>query len=181
MVLITKTRNGIRSHEDGLTIIELMIAMVVLAVGILGSMALVITAINGNYRSKQMSNSTAIAQMVTEKMMSVPANTSPTLTIVDCTATSSTLATAAGGESTTSSGDIDFTASKVTNYYMSYTDCGSAGRQAVYDVRWNIQTLSPYSKLLTVSARLKSVVVSGTAGSVFGPIVTIHTVIGLGT
>jgi prepilin-type N-terminal cleavage/methylation domain-containing protein len=181
MVLITKTRKRLPSREDGLTLIELLIAMIVLAVGILGSMSLVIMAIKGDYRSKQMSNSTTIAQMLTEKMMSVPANSSPTLTITDCTGTSSSIATAPGGETTTSSGDIDFTAATVTNYNMLYTDCGSSGSQMVYDVRWNVQQLSAYSKLLTASARLKFVITNGLAGSVYSPVVTIHTVVGLGT
>ena len=181
MVLIIKQCKLARSREDGLTLIELMIAMVVLAVGILGSMALVMTAIRGDFRSKQMSNSTAMTQMVTEKIMSVPANTSPTLTLADCTATNSNIATAAGGETLTSSGDIDYTAATVANYNMLYTDCGTSGRQMVYDVRWNVQTLSAYSKLLTVSSRLKYVVVNGLAGSVYSPVVTIHTVVGLGT
>lgn len=181
MELTYTQAKGAAGREDGLTIIELMIAMVVLAIGILGSMSLVLMAINGDFRSKQQSNSTAMAQMVTEQIMSVPANTSPTLTITDCTNTSYNVATAAGGASLTSSGDVDYTQATVASYNMPYTDCGSAGRQATYDVRWKVATLSAYSKQLTVSARLISVSSQGTAGAVFGPVVTIHTVIGLGT
>lgn len=168
-------------NQEGLTIIELMIAMFVLAVGILGSMSLVIMAINGDFRSKQQSNSTALAQMVTEKIMSIPAYTNPTLTITDCAGTSFNVATAAGGGALTSSGDMDYTLAQVTNYNMAYTDCGTANRQMTYDVRWNIKTLSTYAKLLTVSARLQSISTRGTAGSVFGPVVTITTIVGQGT
>jgi prepilin-type N-terminal cleavage/methylation domain-containing protein len=175
--------------QDGLTIIELMIAMVVLAVGILGSMSLVIMAINGNFRSKQQSNSVALAQMVTEKIMSIPAYTNPTLILTDCTVTNYNVSTAASavgsatglGAPLTSSGDVDYTQAKVANYNMPYTDCGTANRQLTYDVRWNIKGLSTYSKLLTVSARLSSVTTGATSGSVFGPVVTIKTVIGQGT
>lgn len=186
MGLTPSNRRHSTGSQEGLTIIELMIAMVVLAIGILGSMSLVLMAINGDFRSKQQSNSVALAQMVTEKIMSVPANTSPTLTLNDCTVTAHNVNTAASaspgsGAPLAASGDVDFTQATVANYYMPYTDCATAGRQATYDVRWNIQTLSPYSKLLTVSARLQSVTSQGVAGAVFGPVVTIRTVVGLGT
>ena len=62
-----KENSRAANNQEGLTIIELLIAMFVLAVGILGSMSLVIMAINGDFRSKQQSNSTTLAQMVTEK------------------------------------------------------------------------------------------------------------------
>jgi len=186
MELIRRKKNShAGDKQDGLTIIELMIAMVVLAVGILASMSLVIMAINGNFRSKQQSNSTALAQMVTEKIMSIPAFQNPTLTLTDCTPTdhsvSTTGSTTGAGAALTTSGDVDYTQAKVANYNMAYTDCGTAGRQMVYDVRWNIKTISTYAKLLTVSARLNNVSAGATSGSKFGPVVTIHTIVGQGT
>jgi hypothetical protein len=40
------------------------------------------------------------------------------------------------------------------NYFMQYTDCDTNGRQTVYDVRWNIITVSVNeTRLITVSAR----------------------------
>jgi prepilin-type N-terminal cleavage/methylation domain-containing protein len=178
-----KSKSTVRK-EEGLSLIELMIAMVVLAIGILGSMTLVIMAINGDFRSKQQSNSTALAQMVTEKIMSIPAYQSPTLTITDCTGATYNVNTAIGGASLTASGDVDFTQATVTNYNMPYTDCATLGRQATYDVRWNIAAptdLSVYTKRLTVSARLKSIRTGTTSGSAFGPVVTIRTLVGQGT
>jgi Tfp pilus assembly protein PilV len=187
MELIRRKKNSrAANNQEGLTIIELMIAMVVLAVGILGSMSVVIMAINGDFRSKQQSNSTALAQMVTEKIMSIAAWNNSPLTITDCTGTNLTIATAAGGGALNSSGDVDYTQAKVANYNMAYTDCGTANRQMTYDVRWTIQSLSvtpsdPYVKLLTVSARLNTVTNGATSGSVFGPVVTIKTIVGQGT
>src|SRR5438045_5462496 len=114
-----KKSNYAVDNQDGLTIIELMIAMFVLAVGILGSMSLVIMAINGDFRSKQQSNSTALAQMVTEKIMSIPAYTNPTLTLTDCTPTDHSVSTtgnttsAGAGAALTTSGDVDYTQAKV--------------------------------------------------------------------
>lgn len=184
-LIMRKGHHRVANKQDGLTIIELMIAMVVLAVGILASMSLVIMAINGDFRSKQQSNSTALAEMVTEKVMSIPAYSSPTLTLTDCTNTnysvSTTGSSTGAGAALTSSGDVDYTQATVANYNMPYTDCATLGRKATYDVRWNIKTLSPYAKLLTVSARLTTVTSEATGGAVFGPVVTIRTIVGQGT
>ena len=184
-----KKDHRIAENQEGLTIIELMIAMFVLAVGILGSMSLVIMAINGDFRSKQQSNSTALAQMVTERIMSISAWNNSPLTITDCTPTNYSVSTtgittpAGAGAALTTSGDVDYTQAKVANYNMAYTDCGTANRQMTYDVRWNIKTIAndPYIKVLTVSARLNTVTNGATAGAVFGPVVTIKTIVGQGT
>jgi prepilin-type N-terminal cleavage/methylation domain-containing protein len=161
-----------------MTLIELMIAMVVLAVGVAGSMALVIRAISTDAASRQLSNSTALAQMVTERIMAIPANNSTIVTIIDCTNTSYNVSTSAGGPSLTTYGDVDFSQATVTNYNMSYTDCDTSGRQATYDVRWNVQTISAFAKLLTVSAQMKS---AGTNRILFAPVTTIRTIVGQGT
>jgi hypothetical protein len=36
---------------------------------------------------------------------------------------------------------------------MQFVACGSGGRQTPYEVRWNIQTLSANTRLITVAAR----------------------------
>jgi hypothetical protein len=58
---------------------------------------------------------------------------------------------------------------------MSYTSCGTAGRQSIYDVRWNIQTPSSYVSLVTVSARLKG---AGSNAILFSLPVTIRSMVG---
>src|ERR1700745_252081 len=63
-------KSGKKSGETGMYMVELMIAIVVLMVGVLGSMSLIIVAIGSNGRNKQQSNSTVVAQMITEKHMS---------------------------------------------------------------------------------------------------------------
>jgi prepilin-type N-terminal cleavage/methylation domain-containing protein len=180
-LILHRKRNSAARPQSGMTMIELMIAMVVLAVGIVGSMALVVRAIGGDAASKQLTNSTAVAQMVTERIMAVPANTNTILTITDCTNTVYNVNTNPGGPAVTSSGDLDFTASTMAGYYMPYTDCGTANRAAAWDVRWNIAAIagsSGYAKILTVSAQLKS---AGNNRMVFAPVVTIRTIIGQGT
>jgi len=176
-----KKRNGISGQESGLTLIELMIAMVVLAVGILGSMALIVRAIGGDAWSKQLSNSTVLAQAITERIMAIPAASNAPVTIADCTGNFATVNTAPGGGTVTSSGDLDFTAAAVANYQMLYTDCNTNGRQAVYDVRWNITAIPNslgFAKTVTVSAQLKH---NGNNAVAFAPVATVRTIIGQGT
>jgi prepilin-type N-terminal cleavage/methylation domain-containing protein len=176
---MARTRKG--RAQRGMTLIELMIAMVVLLVGVVGSMALIAYAMGGNGRSKQQSNATVVAQMLSEKISSQKASTSSDLTVSDCTGTANTVHTAAGGGALTSSGDVDFTQAAVPGYQMYFTDCGTNGRQMTYDVRWTITqptTVSTYLKLVVVSAKMKG---AGTDSKVFSLPVTIRTLVGQGT
>jgi Tfp pilus assembly protein PilV len=181
------TDDRARRNETGMSLSELMVAMFVLTVGVTGGMILIVLSIGGNGRNRQASNSTVVAQMVTEKIMSVPANTSPAITITDCAGTANNIQTtgsASGtGATVLSSGTIDFSqtlgsAGAPTGYYMAFTDCGTSQRQATYDVRWNVQTISTYVKLITVSARLRG---AGNDLKIFSPPVTIRSMAGQGT
>src|SRR6201984_1421333 len=109
MELTMRPHNPHHGKQRGMTLIELMIAMVVLLVGVVGSMALIAYAMGGNGRSKQQSNATVIAQMITEKISSQRASLSNNLTVVDCVGNSNTVNTGAGGGALTSSGAVDFT------------------------------------------------------------------------
>ena len=173
----------IRSHrpaskERGMSLIELMIALLVLLVGVVGSMSLVAVAVGSDSRNRQQSNSTSVSQMLTEKISSVKASTTPVLTVTDCVGNSFSVSTAAGGAFLNGSGDVDFAKPRLPNYYMLYTDCGTNGRQVTYDVRWNIQQTSPYVKRVTVSARMNN---AGTSALFFSRPVTVRTLVGQGT
>jgi Tfp pilus assembly protein PilV len=159
-------------------LIELMIAMVVLLVGVMASMALIAYSIGGNNRSKQQSNSIVVAQMLSEKISSQKATLSNSLTVTDCTGTSNTVNTAAGGGALNSSGDVDLSQAVVTGYQMYFTDCGTSGRQMIYDVRWTITQPTNYTKLVVVTAKMKG---AGTDSKVFSLPVTIRTLVGQGT
>jgi prepilin-type N-terminal cleavage/methylation domain-containing protein len=165
-------------NERGMSLIELMIAMVVLLVGIVGSMALIAYAIGGNGRSRQQSNATVIAQMVSEKISSQKASLANSLAITDCTGTSTTVQTVAGGGALTSSGDVDMTQAAVTGYQMYYTDCGTSNRQMIYDVRWTITQPSTYTKMVIVTAKMKG---AGTDLKRFSLPVSVRSLVGQGT
>lgn len=180
-LIVHKKNYRTSAKESGLTLIELMIAMLVLAVGILGSMALIVRSIGGDAWSKQLSNSTVLAQSITERIMAIPSASNTIVTITDCTNTVSNVNTAPGGPSVTSSGELDFSAAAVTNYRMLYTDCDTNGRQATYDVRWNVTAIPNslgYVKMLTVSAQLKH---TGNNAIAFAPVATVRTIVGQGT
>lgn len=161
-----------------MTLIELMIAMVVLLVGMVGSLALVSLSVGGNGRNRQQSNSTVISQMLAEKIASVKASVSPTLTITDCTGAAYLVNTGAGGGTLDANGNVDFTQAQVANYSMYYTACGTSGRQMTYDVRWTVQQTTPYVKFIIVTTRLKN---AGNDLKMYSPVVTIRTMVGQGT
>ena len=178
MELTLRKKKARARDERGMTLIELMIALVILLVGVVGSMSLVALSIGSDGRNRQQSNSTALSQMMTEKISSVKASVSPVLTVTDCVGNSYTVNTAAGGGALTSSGDVDFTQTPVANYQMLFTDCGTGGRQITYDIRWNIQQTSAYVKYVTVSSRLKN---AGGDLKFFALPVTVRALVGQGT
>lgn len=144
--------------------LELMVAMAVLAVGMTAVTALFHTAILTNNRARVDTGATMLAQTVLEKIAAQPANQNATISLTDCGGTPTTwvIATAgaaAPGNGATlegTSGGIDFTQSYAgvpANYKMQFAGCGAGGRQLIFDVRWNVQTLTANTRLITVAAR----------------------------
>ncbi|HXW55835.1 MAG TPA: hypothetical protein VEJ67_08820 [Candidatus Cybelea sp.] len=141
----------------------MMIAILVLSVGLLGSVAVVSVAIGSNSRSRTDSTSAAVVEMVVGQISSIPVGGGvTTVTVTDCAGNSATVnasgTTAGSGGNLTSSHTIDFTqsyASVPTGYAMRYTVCGATtSTETVYDVRWNIKTLpSGNGEFLIVGAR----------------------------
>jgi prepilin-type N-terminal cleavage/methylation domain-containing protein len=142
-----------------MTLIELLIAMTVLAVGMGGMVVVFAAAISGNGRAKFDTSGTMLAQTVLERIATQPANTAANITMPDCNpagATNWTIATAPGGAALDANYNIDWTqafAAVPLNYGMQFVACGNNGRQVTFDVRWTVQTISANSRLITVSAR----------------------------
>ena len=151
--------------ENGMTIIELMIAMLVLAVGLGGITILLTGSIASNNRSSKDSTATMLAQMVVEQISAQHVYSSATITVTDCAGTAWSVATAPGaspngaGATLSASGVIDQTqlyANITANYAMKYVDCANGGPKMTYDVRWNVMSVSTNTstRLITASARL---------------------------
>jgi len=87
--------------ERGFTIIELMIAMVILAIGLGGLLVLFATAMNTNTKNSRDTGGTMAAQAILEQISAQSALPgSPAITVTDCAANSFLIATdggAAGG------------------------------------------------------------------------------------
>jgi hypothetical protein len=188
-----------RSSEIGMSLIELMFAGFVLTVGMLGSLVMVLVAIQSNTRNKFDSTGTMVAQLVMEHINTMPTNqvdpaTAALVTqinITDCQrpdnnppttwplgVTGGDPAFGGNGAQLNAAGDIDWTqpgGNVPAGYRMLYYSCGDI----VWEARWNIQQLSSLTKLITVSSRQ-----AGTAGAqprtawVFAPPVTLRTVSG---
>ena len=149
-----------KRRQSGMSMVELMIAMLVLVVGMMGSMILVRTAIVNNNRNKLDTASTALAQMVLEQITSRPANTTTNIVINDCAGVARTINPNVGGAALIGAGfnqgNIDFSVAAPAGYSMQYISCGPAGVRVTYDIRWNVQAANganSFTKLVTVSAR----------------------------
>src|SRR2546423_1959904 len=146
-VMKTKLKNS----EAGFSLIELMIAAVVLTVGMLGSLALIFAAINDNARNKLDTTSTLISQMVIEQFNALPANSYniTSISVVDGGGTTRTFTTAVGGATLTAANNVDWTVAAVSSYTNQFV--GQDG--IIYDVRWNIQQIGMMKRLIVSTRR----------------------------
>jgi len=150
-------------------LIELLIAMVVLAVGLGGIMVLLVASVYTNNTAGKDTTSTMVAEHVLEQISAQPANAVSSLTLTDCAGTGWSINTVGASQGTgsggshggnganlTTTGIVDWTQSYAAvpaNYAMKYAACGTGGKQTVYDIRWDILTMSNYSRMVVVSAR----------------------------
>jgi len=173
----------IRSKQSGLTLIELMIAMMVLAIGLTGIMAIVIAALYSNNHNRTDTSATWLAVMVIQQMGEIPAGTDTTFSITDCAGTAWNVHTSAGGTAAGSNAgaaqrgtnnapgwvtnDINFSVpSNAVNaagaplapgdgYHMMYRACGTNGSNGIlYDVRWHITRDIEQTKTVIVGAKI---------------------------
>lgn len=159
-------------RQCGSMMLELLISMVILTVGMGGLMVLLVSAMYTNSKAGHDTSSTMLAEHVLEQISAQPANSSTSLTITDCTGAAWNIDTAGspkgsgtggsyGGDGAllTSSGTVDWTqnyGAVPSGYAMHYVACGAGGRQVTYDVRWNVITMSSYSRMVVISARTRS-------------------------
>jgi hypothetical protein len=186
-----------QSAEGGISLIELVIAITVLAVGMAGLAVLFSTAIMNNSRSKGDTSGTMLTQTVLEQIAAQPAATVPppaNLSLTDCNpagavawpiATIGAASPGAGATINVNTGAIDFTqayAAVPANYKMQFVSCGNNGRQVTYEVRWNIQTVTVNTRLITVSARplaAANAANNRNQALLFAPPITLRTIGGL--
>ena len=166
--------------ESGFTLIELMFAIAVLAIGMLGAMGLLMIGMQTDSRSKTDTTATVLDQEVIEFYSTLKAYPTGTfITINDCGLAGANAheadltqgaQPAGNGATLLASGDIDWTAAApvlataaTPGYGMDYRTCSGD----IYEVRWNVMNLNPAAppvgssnrlSLLTVSARPRSAI-----------------------
>jgi type IV pilus assembly protein PilV len=183
-----------REHQNGFTLIEVMIAIAVLGIGMLGAIMLMLMGMQGNSRAKTDTTATVLDQEIIELYSTIKTYPkSGTVTINDCATASSAhtanlvqsvspgsgavLYTTATAPTTSQVGDIDWTQAvgtlatpTVSGYAMEYQTCSGD----IYEVRWNVMDITPATppvgatgrlSLLTVSARQRSAVVATASGA----------------
>ena len=163
------TVSSTRKKEEGFSLIELLVAMLMLAVGMSAMLILFLNSTVSNNRNSRDTSGTLLAQMILEQISSQHVNSNAAIVVTDCAGVQWTVATAGGAapsgqganldqnSASPSYGGIDQTqaySSIPANYAMKYTDCDPNGQQAVYEIRWNVMTITANStRLITVSAR----------------------------
>ena len=190
--------NGVRRarrSQSGMTLVELLIAMSILAIGLGGITNLLVVAMATDNRNSKDTSATLLAQMVIEQISAQHPNSSASIAVTDCAGNSWTIATAGGASpsgtgaalvtSSTNSayGGIDQTqaySAVPAGYSMKYVDCGGVsdtGVPTTYDVRWNVMTVDTnYTRLVTASARQLGA--SALGGITFSLPVTLRAVTG---
>jgi Tfp pilus assembly protein PilV len=179
------TMRSIRQNpQAGMSMVEVMIATIILMISSLGVIGLVWTAILMNNRNKVDSTQTMLAESVIEQVNSTIIG-SGSSALSDCDGTTWTINTVKGGAAV-SGAVIDFTeTSPPTDYAMTYVlraPCAPDGDLvAKYDVRWNVQIIgenvgmSTNTFLVTVGSRRAG---SGTNALVDSPPIAMRVMVG---
>lgn len=188
-------------RERGMTMLELLIAITVLAIGMTGAMGMILAGVQSDSRNKNDTAAVVLDQEILEMFAAYQAYpVAGTVLINDCgttVATSQHQASVVGGAAPGGNGatlytnatapfpvnvgDIDWTQPSPAlatagnpGYAMNYQTCNGD----VYEVRWNVMLVNGESNIaaLTVSSRQTSA--AGSRSSMlFAVPTTIHTII----
>lgn len=177
-----------RSAQCGMSIIEVVSAMTVLAIGVLGSLTMLLLGMQTNSKNRTDTTATVLDQEIVEKFSTLKQYPkSGYVTIFDCAPSSTndaheaslvagasplgsgaTVYTTSTAPSSVQVGDIDWTqaaptlaTSTVQGYAMRYQTCSGD----IYEVRWNVMQINTRVSLLAVSSRQLSALVASANGA----------------
>jgi len=180
-----------KQSERGTSLIELMIAMLVLAIGLGALTSLFVASIATDNRNTKDTSGTLLAQKVIEELSAQFTNSTVAVVLTDCAGNSWTIPSTQGAPAPAGQGaplatnaaspyygGIDFNqpiGSVPAGFGMKYVDCNQNGGQTTYDVRWNVMTVTANStRLITASARQWGS--TGGGGLFFAVPVTLRTI-----
>ena len=161
-------------RQTGMSLIELMFALVILVLAMAATLPLFVIAVAGNNRSKIDTQAVLVTQMFLEEISdaskssgngNVVVNSCDGSQVVDGGGNPVTIAAfscaspgGCGCPLSTAGRDIDWTkgTSSCTNGgYAYYTTCSGSSSAVTYEVRWNFQPVLTSGQLIAVSGRLK--------------------------
>ncbi len=119
--------------EQGFTLIETLISLVILAFGLLSIASLISYSVAANFENRVDMIGTSLAVQMMEQLKAQPVNTLPD-----------------GGCALDSLGNIDYLQAPVTNYFQTV----SGMNNQTYDIRWNISTSNGLRKIVVAAGRV---------------------------
>lgn len=149
---------------SGMTLIELLIALSIGAVGMTAVISLFVMAMANNSRSQRDTTATLLGQSVLEQIVLAGTNNVANISLTDCLGNNFVINAIGGaapgaGAALTANGRIDFSqAAPANNYSMVYNVCRANGQTSQFDVRWNVLDMNVagptvYTRLVRVSAK----------------------------
>lgn len=181
-----------KKSQVGATLIELMVAMLILATGLGALTTVFVGSMMTNTRNSKDTTATLLAQKVIEELTAQNLNATVAVTLTDCAGNNWTIPSTQGAPGPAGQGatlvtnaaspyygGIDFTqavGAVPVGFAMQYVDCDPAGQQTSYDVRWNVMTMTASnSRLITASARRIGTTTQG-GGLIFAVPVTLRAI-----
>jgi prepilin-type N-terminal cleavage/methylation domain-containing protein len=142
-----------RSAQDGFTLIEVMVAMMILTVGLLSLAQMMVLATNSNSLSGRMTSASALAKEQMERLKATPFHIDPT--------------TLTRNPALQDGGNIDVPGGGGYSQHYDAQGLPVAG-SGQFEVRWEIETLPTTLPLEMVEIRVRCVAVSQDQFNVIG-------------
>jgi prepilin-type N-terminal cleavage/methylation domain-containing protein len=196
-VQFARVRRQAKLDQSGMTMLELMIAITVLAIGMLGATGMILAGVQANSRNKNDTTAVVLDQEILEQFATYKNYPSNGFVLVNDCGTGATaqhqasvvgvVGGSAGATTYTAPtaplpanvGDINWTAAApafatnlATGYAMNYLACNGD----LYEVRWNITEINSQLSELTVSSR-QTAAANTRASILFAVPTSLHTLI----
>lgn len=134
-----------RPNESGFSLVEVMVAIVILTVGLLALAQMMVLATNSNTLSGRMTSSSALAKEQLERLKATPFYVDPL--------------TKTRSPALADGGDLDSTAAGYAQYYDAQGQ--PVAGNGLYEVRWQIRTINTNLPLEMVEIRVRCLPAAG--------------------